>query len=192
MEEREMDTVMKRAIDQLRDLTASCEIEIYNEASVKYELAYLLRKILGKSWKIYLERNVEDFGLRKKNFLKKEMDISLVEGKDGSHHCIELKYPRSGQYPEQMFKVCEDIRFLEQLREAGFGRCYFLMFCDDSNFFRPVGGSQIYDLFRRKRKLYGRVLKPTGRKNRVVDLDGTYIIDWKELKGELKYFFVRV
>lgn len=190
--EMEIDDAVNRAIDGITSGVRSREIEIYNEASAQHELAYELRDILGKGWKVYLERNVEHFGLRKADFLKKEMDISMVNSQDDSRYCIELKYPRSGQYPEQMFKVCEDLRFLEQLRDAGFAKCHFLMFCDDRNFYSSVGGSQIYNLFRRERKLYGEIVKPTGRKDRVVNLRGSYSLDWQEINGNLKYFIVTV
>ncbi|WXG46142.1 MAG: hypothetical protein WED05_05675 [Candidatus Atabeyarchaeum deiterrae] len=52
-----------------------CGIEIYSEASIKYELAFYLRGVLGKKYKIQLERNIDFFQLSKEKYWKKEMDI---------------------------------------------------------------------------------------------------------------------
>lgn len=187
-----MDKVMGESVNRMRKNISAEEIEIYNEISAQHELAYILREILGKSCKIYLERNIEDFGLRKKSFLKKEMDISIVDRDWKSRHCIELKYPRRGQHPEQMFKVCEDVRFLEQLKNAGFTRNYFIMFCEDYVFYSDIGGGEIYELFRKNKTLKGRIVKPTGKKDKVVNLDGEYPFSWTDIVGDLKYFMIRV
>jgi hypothetical protein len=100
-------------IEELVNHIASGHIEIYNEASVQYELAILLRKRVGSSYKVELERNISHFKLENKDdtaFKKKEMDIVIYDRGQKEKHCIELKYPLRGQFPIQMFKACEDIR----------------------------------------------------------------------------------
>ena len=77
------------------------EVEIYNEASVQYELAIQMRATFGDALKVQLERNIGFFRLDSKRFVKKEADIMVFTPDQGEKHCIEIKFPRSGQYPEQ-------------------------------------------------------------------------------------------
>lgn len=35
-------------------------------------------------------------------------------------YAIEIKFPTNGQYPEQMFIFCKDIKFLEELKNNDF------------------------------------------------------------------------
>ena len=79
-------------------------------------------------------------------------------------HCIELKFPTQGQYPEQMFSSCKDVRFLEQLVDLGFDNCYFIMFADDPLFYNNKGESGIYRMFRKEKEIRNIVTKPTGKK----------------------------
>jgi hypothetical protein len=95
------------------------KIEIYNEASIQYELAIYLRGILDNGYKIQLERNIKYFNLYG-DYIKKEMDIVIFTPDKKEKQCVELKYPTQGQYPEQMFSACRDIKFLEQLTKSGF------------------------------------------------------------------------
>jgi hypothetical protein len=46
-----------------------------------------------------------------------------------------LKFPRNGQYPEQMLNACKDVAFLEQLVERGFDGGLFVMAADDRLFY---------------------------------------------------------
>lgn len=167
-------------------------VEIYNEDSVKHELAFFLRGKLDKKFKIQLERNIAYFGLNKNQFLKKEMDIVVYTPDQNEKHCIELKYPTKGQYPEQMFSSCKDVRFLEQLVDSGFNTSYFMMFADDSIFYMNKGDSGIYRMFRKEKIIRNTVRKPTGKKNQVFTFHGSYKIDWKDIKNKLKYFVIKV
>ena len=53
----------------------------------------------------------------------------------GERYAIEFKFPRNGQYPEQMFKATQDVAFLEQLVAAGFAGGLFVMVADDPLFY---------------------------------------------------------
>lgn len=52
-------------------------------------------------------------------------EIDLVLEKGNRYYAIELKFPRNGEHPEQMFHFLKDIRFMEQVKDwAGFdGAC---------------------------------------------------------------------
>ena len=65
-------------LPHLKDFTGEVSIgriEIYNEASIQYELAIFLRHRLDDKYNIQLERNIDYFNLDVKNYLKKEMDV---------------------------------------------------------------------------------------------------------------------
>lgn len=187
-----VDKAVIESVEELCRFLNINKIEIYNEKSLQHELNYIFREKLGSQYKTYLERNIEDFGVIKSHFTKKEMDISIVKQGSQQFSCIELKFPRKGQYPEQMFKVCEDLAFLEELKEVGFSNNYFIMFTDLPNFYSSSGGGHIYDLFRVKKKLYGNIRKPTGEKNIVISLKNEYEINWIKVKESLAYFVIKV
>ena len=50
-------------LKEFTDEIAIEKIEIYNEASIQYELAIYLRGRLGNRYKIQLERNIDYFNL---------------------------------------------------------------------------------------------------------------------------------
>ena len=97
---------------------AARKIEIYNEFSLQHELGiYLRNELRGTTYKVQFERNISDFG-RISNPVKKEMDICIFNDKTKDRLCaIELKFPRKGQYPEEMYKFIQDISFLEQVKQ---------------------------------------------------------------------------
>lgn len=180
------------ALKEFCDEISKGEIEVYNEASIQCELLCYLRSRLGNKYNIQLEINIEDFGLNKKDFLKKEMDVILFTPDKREKHCIELKFPRHGQYPEQMFSACRDVNFIEQLIKLGFNSSYFMMFTDDPLFYRNRRKSGIYKIFRDEKLIRGKIEKPTGKKDEVLYLDGEYKIEWQTLRNDFKYFIIEV
>jgi len=185
---------MLDCLNKFASQSSNGEIEVYNEAGIQFELAILLRKLYSKQvYKIQLERNINYFELSKKNFLKKEMDIVAFSEDKKEKHCIELKFPTNGQYPEQMFKACKDVRFLEQLVNFGFSNSYFMMFTYDHLFYE--GGrnhSEIYKVFRDEKIIKGRIRKPTGEKDEILNFEGEYKINWHGLDRKLKCFIIEV
>lgn len=183
---------ISEAIQIFADSIRAGDIEIYNEISVQHELGIILRSQLGESLKIQFERPVDYFGFERKFFEKKEIDITLFS-QDSKYRCaIELKFPRNGQHPEQMFSSCIDILFLEQLVESGFSECYFIMFADDPLFYQGSNKSGIYKFFRGDKFLSGTIQKPTGKKDKLITLSGSYTIAWKPILGKLKFFFLQI
>jgi len=184
---------MKKQITNFADKVRLGEIEIYNEFSLQHELGCYLRNFI-KDYKIQFERNVSYFKLRGTNFIKKEIDISvfsLENDRFSLEAVIELKFPRNGQYPEQMFSFCKDIKFAEQLKGAGFRNAFVVIFADDPLFYE--GNSDgIYSYFRGKRVLTGKIRKPTGTKSQEINITGSYQIEWWPVKGSLKYTVIEV
>lgn len=107
------------------------------------------------------------------------MDVVVFTPDKIEKHCIELKFPTQGQYPEQMFSACKDVKFLEPLVKSGFNKCYFMMFANDPLFYTSKGEGDygIYKIFRCEKLIKGEVRKPTGKKDEVLHIDGEYKIE---------------
>ena len=179
------------SISEFIKLLQSGEIEIYNEFSLQHELGVFLRNTWPE-WKVQFERNVSHFGRTKPHFTKKEIDIAITS-KDGKDllNAIELKYPRKGQHPEQMFSFCKDIAFAEELHVLGFKQTAFLVIVDDPLFYRG-NADEIYAYFRDQKPLNGRIQKPTGAKDDYVNLKGNYTVDWLPIIGPMKYAVISI
>lgn len=182
---------MKNSIKKFFSKVQSGEAEIYNEFSLQHELGLFLRSSFPDK-KIQFERNVHYFGMDKKSFWKKEIDISVFTDPKAGRECvIELKYPRNGQVPESMYSFCKDIAFLEQLIQAGFKKAYFVAVADDAPFYSG-NGSGIYGLFRSSQPITGVITKPTGAKDSSVTISGLYRANWKSTGGSTKYCIIEV
>ncbi|WP_426433866.1 hypothetical protein [Bradyrhizobium genosp. P] len=166
------------------------DVEIYNEFSLQHELGIFLRTEIAGN-KVQFERNVSFFFRSDgQPFTKREIDIVVYSpNKSDLLAAIELKYPRNGQYPEQMFSFCKDIAFCEELRRSGFQFAATVIFADDPLFYKgPSAG--IYGYFRGQRSLTGAIKKPTGKQREEVTLAGKYVVHWKPVTGSLMYTVV--
>jgi hypothetical protein len=184
---------------ELRKLTqafvatiVSGETEIYNEFSLQHEFGHFLRRhLLG--YLVQFERNVGHFVPAKEGFSKREIDITVFsKDKTELRYAIEVKFPRNGQYPEQMFSFCRDIAFAEQLKEAGFAATAVLIVVDHHGFYRGQGSSGIYAYFRGGMHVSGRIGKPTGKKDDFVEVKGRHKINWVPMSGDLQYALIEV
>jgi hypothetical protein len=178
-------------VTQFTESLRSGNVEVYNEFSLQHEFGFFLRRGTP-NLKVQFERNVGYFFPSKHPFSKKEIDISIFSSdKKCLQHAVELKYPRNGQYPEQMFSFCRDVAFAEELVRAGFSSAAFMVFADDRLFYQ--GASEgIYGFFRGSQPLHGCVKKPTGSKDEEVHIAGTYVVHWMPITGSLKYALIEV
>ena len=184
---------IRACLDDFLGQVASEQIEIYNEASVQYELAILLRQALRASAKVQLERPYAALHVSQTaRCVKKEIDIAVFTPDQSSVHAIEIKFPRNGQYPEQMFSFCKDVLFLEQLAMVGVGPSWFLVIADDHLFWEGQERDGIYGAFRSGQPISGRVLKPTGSTSEVLEFQGRYPVAWHELDRWRKYALIEV
>ena len=179
-------------VSQFVDSVGHNGTDIYNEFSLQHEFGIFLRSALP-NFRVQFERNVSYFAPSKVAFTKREIDITVFSP-DKAHlkYAIELKYPRNGQYPEQMFSFCKDIAFAEELKAAGFSRTALLIFADDRPFFAGPSEKVIYSYFRAGRPITGRIEKPTGDKNDHVEIKGHYAVSWLPVSGTTKYAYVEV
>ncbi len=176
---------MKKIIKKFAEAVRRKEIEIYNEFSLQHEIGIFLRSQLPNQ-KVQFERNVSFFFKTRKP-IKKEIDVSVISAvRSKPQYAVELKFPRNGQYPEQMFSICKDVRFAEQLKTSGFRRTFVIVFADDPLFYSPGRRKTgVYAYFRKGKELSGTVRrKPTGKR---ITLRGSYSIRWTHVSGKLKY-----
>ena len=186
------DIYFEHILDDFASQIAKGKTEIYNEASIQYELAIFLREVIP-NYKIQLERNVSYFELNKKHFLKREIDIVLFNTTKTRKFAIEIKTPMSGNYPMEMFYFCQDIKFLEQLKESGFTDNFFLAITPRSNFWGDRGKTgTIYEKFRKEKELYGTIKNQIGDSKEEVTLKGRHKINWLTINDSTRYFVMRV
>ena len=164
--------------DFLRN-AAETGVEFYNEAALQHELGIYLRSRLPRDHRLQFERPVGYFIQPAPRLGKKEIDIVIFARQDGGERiAIEIKCPRSGQYPEQMFKACQDLEFLERLTDAGFSGGLFVMHVVDPLFFARGRRHGIYGPFRAGEALSGEVSKPTDARGSSATLRGRYAVEW--------------
>ena len=176
-------------IDNFASKIAKGKTEIYNEASIQYELAIFLREVIP-NYKIQLERNVTHFKLAKSKFVKREIDIVIFNKTERKKFAIEIKSPLT-QETDQMYKFCEDIKFLEQLKESGFTNTFFLAITPNSRFWTGSSHpSPLNQKFRKEKQLYGTITHP--RQNVKVILKGRHKINWLTIDNSTRYFVVRI
>lgn len=175
---------ISQLINQFMNLVATREVEVYNEFSLQHELGIFLRaNITG--YKVQFERNTKFFGIQ--GPVKHEIDIVIYN--ESERYALELKYPLNGQYPEQMFSFVKDIKFMEEMKEAGFSAAYCLTLVKDKNFYYGQKQDGVYAFFRGGESVHGLICKPTGKKDEQIMVNGVYDICWKSC-GNMKYYFI--
>ncbi len=183
---------IKSYIEHFFEAVKRGNVEIYNEFSLQHELGIYLRHSIPNNYKVQFERNVSFFDIDKSETLKKEMDIVIFNNKEEFKYCIELKYPRNGQYPESMYAIIKDIKFLEQLKVNGFTECYSITLIDDDLYKEGLKKDGIYKYFRSDISINGRIMKPTGKTDRSLIIHGTYQMSWKSLEDGRNMSIIRL
>lgn len=177
---------LENIITEFMSLVGLGQIEVYNEFSLQHELGIFLRaRITG--YKVQFERNTKFFGIQVT--IKHEIDIVIYNEKE--KYAIELKYPLNGQYPEQMFSFVKDIKFMEELKVAGFDSTYCLTFVQDKNFYSGQKQGGIYAFFRGNKSLNGEICKPTGRRDENIELKNRYNVSWRNC-NKMKYYILKI
>lgn len=166
------------------------DVEIYNEFSLQHELGIHLRAALPGGFRLQFERPTSYFPIKTKEYIKKEIDITIFRPEEPPAVAMELKFPRNGQYPEQMYAACKDIMFLEQLADAGFKQCIFTMAVDDHLFYEGQLKSGIYSYFRNREPIHGTIVKPTGANDSFILIEGSYVISWENAGPRMRYCII--
>jgi hypothetical protein len=166
------------------DAAARGEVEFYNEFSLQHELGLFLRERLRPSYRVEFERPSTHFGIQER-LTKREIDIAIIKPDHTEVYAIELKFPRSGAHPEQMFKCVEDIAFVEDLCARGFLAGAVLVLADDPLYHSAGSTDGIYGHFRAEVPLEGDVDKPTGQRNEIIRLRGVHVVRWTQIAESL-------
>ncbi len=157
-------------------------VEIYNEISLQHEIGVFLRSVIDRdAYRVQFERPTDFFGIPSAQLLKKEIDISVFSSGQTHKAAVELKFPRNGQHPEQMFSACKDVAFLEELVERGFASGLFVMAADDRLFYEGSHTEGVYAHFRSGKPICGLIRKPTGAKDESFTIRGSYNLTWNKL-----------
>ena len=160
---------LNKGLPQKIETSNNEDPDIYNEFSLQHELGIYLREHLGENYKVQFERNAKKLWGKFKNedWQKTEMDIFVYKKNEKKKiqdideiYAIELKYPKNGQYPEQMYSFIKDIKFMQQVKEKKhFARTFVLTLVDNPNFYRKTDKkkkgekeNEIYKYFRCKDK----------------------------------------
>ena len=167
------------------------EIDIYNEFSFQHELGIFINNNFPE-YKVEFERNVSFFEITE-DTIKKEIDISVFSPDKKEKYAIELKFPRNGQVPEQMYSFVKDIRFMEELKHFGFTNTYTIVLVDNPQFYSGKS-SGIYKIFRDTHQIDGKILKPTANysKSEFIELQNSYTFNWNKLDDNQSYFFIDI
>lgn len=167
------------------------KVELYNEFSLQHELGIFLRNVLD-GYLVQFERNVSFFGIFGNTTIKKEIDITIFTPGKKECYAVELKYPRNGQYPEQMYAFTKDILFMEQLREHGFIQTCAVTLVEDRPFYAGDQKTGIYQYFRCGMPITGSVYKPTGstKGKEHIDISGSYTVRWQNLDEKRRYYVI--
>lgn len=168
-------------------------VELYNEFSLQHELGIFLRNNLD-GYKVQFERNVTYFEIYGNATIKKEIDIVIFNLDRTELYAIELKYPKNGQYPEQMYAFTKDILFMEQLKENGFTQTCAVTLVEDKAFYTGERADGIYQYFRGRVPVSGTISKPTGSTKGIehIDINGNYKIEWYSQNAKRKYYVVTI
>jgi len=158
----------------------SIDTDSCNEAELQHEIGYWLRTNLPFGWHVYFERPADSFFPQATRLVKKEIDLVIVSPAPRRHFALELKCSRlrQGRFPETMFDVCRDLQFLEQLVSHGFCGGLFAILADSPLFYDTGKQDGIYSYFKGGQPLHGEIRKPTGEKDQVVNLHGSYCVQW--------------
>jgi len=118
---------LKNLLIEFMSSDVICEENIYNEFSLQHELGVFLRETLqDEGYKVKFEKSAGE------GLVKKEMDLSIVDGSGKYKFAIELKFPINGAFPEQMRHFVEDIKFMEQVKPLlGCTKTYCLCLVND-------------------------------------------------------------
>ena len=172
-----------RGNKMMMPILSICETNFISKGKIEIDIGRFIVPqgfyyLEGTELERYLDEN-----LVKNNAIK--IDINRFQVADA----IELKYPLNGQYPEQMYSFIKDIKFMEQLKEAGFDGAYCVTLVQDKNFYSGNKVDGVYSYFRNGNTIHGTIIKPTGKKDESIDVYGEYQVEWKSINN-WKYYIV--
>ena len=124
---------------------------IYNEFSLQHELGNYLRYKLNKEtngnfeYFVIFEYNINELieNNSKIDTCKREIDILIIKyntkkGCTEKKYAIELKYLKNEAYPYRMFQCIKDMRFMNDVLEAGIDESYCVVVTENRGFYEST------------------------------------------------------
>jgi len=184
------DNLLEKFFNYVRETN----VEIYNEFSLQFELAFFIKK-LYKNSKVELERNINILNVSNNKFLKKEMDIlATIHNKK---FLIELKciIDQKNARPVTVYDWIKDIKFIKEIKKEKNIIGYSIFVTNNKNLYTDTGrktGKLLKDF--RKREIVGKYYKNQSNKNAkdCIKINEKIIFNWKKINTEIKYFIVKI
>lgn len=195
-------------IDRLfEDFLASPQSKLtstdYNECTLMCRFAAYLSAQLP-DYHVECGRNIEYFGLDKKDFYKRDIDIVIYkrdrEGNITEKYAIEMKCPtESGrQTTQRMEEMLLDIAFKEQLLSSGDfddAKCIVMTDVNKFGLFTATRGRKItgkckvmYDIFRDGKSVSG---IPLTKGKKSIEIKGPVQVTWLSVEGtDYRYYII--
>ncbi|HAX48389.1 MAG TPA: hypothetical protein PK605_07555 [Ignavibacteria bacterium] len=189
---------MKEIIQHFFKYFSQSPFELYNESGFRHELGIFLKKY-------YPELNVKlDYPVSRMfnpipKLANKEADIFIIES-GVQKHVIELKMPKDENASHvDLYRVIQDLKFLEQLKDQGFETCTEVFITKRKNIWESINGG-IYKLFAgdsvNLRSVTKDEIQPFLIHGGPIELGSTYKAKWEvinDAKGdEYRYFMINV
>ena len=167
--------------------------EYTSEFTIQFLLACFLDTVLPPGHKCELEVSIRRFNIVE-SLRKKEIDLVVTIGNE--RHAIEIKFVRDrGTFNIGMFRISEDILFLEQLKDRGFNSVCSLAITNIPELYtlpnqqlnpRNAENLRLYTAFRIDRLLSGTLKILTGNLNEEVTLQREHRLEWFDFISKTK------
>lgn len=160
-------------------------IELYNEFSVYHEVGNHLQRLFTADFRINYMRPVQFFDIYAPT-AKTFIDIAIFDEEVDRYHAIEVVFIKDEPHLEKMFEICTGIRFMEELVEYGWRESYVLLIAD-LPLERHPDGTHPHPLFRGETVIEGEIQSPDERAQTILDIRGSYTIEWNALEDGFHY-----
>ena len=171
-----------------------------NEKTIQNQLGLFLNYWLPRTSLVELEVNVMRLPGINSRLRKKEADIVITNNDTRSG--IEVKYWKDpGTYNIGMFRLYEDVCFVEQLCDSGFATSGVLFLTDISEHYTKMSrvptpknpeNSILHTTFRYDQCLQGTVRIKTGGLDDSVTISNRYPLCWRRLRGNTWYVVIEI
>lgn len=166
-------------------------IKANDENSLKYELGIFLENNLP-DYRVDLSKNVARYIGKHDDIVKHRVDIALISKTTKKRYAIQVSYPTKAVMADEMFKMVQNINYVEQLKVYGFGMAYLLGISEKTKY--CVGEySGVSKYFRNNRTMHGKIYKTKKhlKDDKFYKVKGHYTIKWMENNNNTYFYVVK-
>ena len=170
-----------------------------SEFTFQFRLGWFLHKYFDNKYLVDFEMNIKKFDVL--GLIKKEIDIVLSNRETNVKHAIEIKFIKDKNgYDISLFKLCEDLHFLEQLkRDSGFSDSFAIAFSIIPNSHTASKNGKYKALTKDRLEFYkmfreDKIVKGTihGNKQEKIELRNEYKLDWFDFTEDIKVCLIKI